>query len=357
MAKTEKYVHHTGYDHLTADPAAALDHMEVAAEAGVTTMLWGSPGIGKTSICKQLGKRLKLPTTVFNPSQIDMIDIKFPYLEKREGEQVSRFALSDIIPRERCLVVVDEINTALPATQPMWFSLTLERRIGTHILPEGSVVVCTGNREFDRSAAQPMALAQKDRMCHINVRPSGNAFHDWGLHNGIREEILAFVKTFEDALESANPDDPCGGCTPRSLEQLSRLLDSAEKRFGKGKLDPRFENVLIKGTIGEGEGCRFEGFLDIFRNQISFEDLLDNPEKYKLPDKSDIKYSIAIGLAQRAKESNMKAVCTYLQRMEPTYSVVAMKDIVTRSPTLRKNAHFIKMAKSNTDLVLDRISK
>lgn len=350
MAKQQKStVLNEGYKHISCDPQEAKEIAKTALKAGCTTMFWGAPGQGKTAICRQIQKEIKGEdgkpyydsVVVFNPSQMDTIDAKLPYIDKGEVS----YAVSSMIPKKgRHLVVIDEINTAPPGTAAMWFSLTLEKRIGNFYLPEGCGVVATGNRETDRSAAQPMALAQKDRMIHVNVTPSTDAFCDWAMENGIRDEIISYVRSFPQALEGNNPDDPTGGCSPRSLEMLSRNLDVG--------CPQKTEMRMIYGTIGQANGIEFSAFVRLFRDEISFEELIDNPETYMVPKEMSKLYAIITGLGTRVDEKNFKNISKYIARLDPTYQAIFIMDSIKRYPKLAMRQEFRKFCKTNHEIVL-----
>lgn len=354
MTKNTNASIHEGYKHISSDPEETKHIVETCLRANRTAMLWGAPGQGKTSICHQLGNEMKDDDgnkfydsiIVFNPSQMDAIDAKLPYIDdSNKGAATVRYAVSEMIPREgRHLIVIDEINTAPPGTAPMWFSLTLEKRIGNYYLPENCGIVATGNRETDRSAAQPMALAQKDRMIHINVTPSMEAFCNYGLKNGVREEVIAYVRFNPTALDANDPDDPIGGCSPRSLEALSDLIKIGCKES--------LEQRMIFGTVGRSIGIDFAAFISLFRGKIDFDMLIDNPKTYQLFEERDKLFAVVTGLANRVTNENHSKIMTYVERLSPVYQTLFMTDAILRCPTLVRSAKFRKFCTENSDLIL-----
>lgn len=339
---------------LTVSPSVAQQLLLVALKANTTAMMWGKYGVGKTAIVYQLAKKLQnsqIPAehrfegcVVINPSQTDIIDFKLPYTQKiRDTEEViSRFAYSELLPRDgRWIIFVDEINTAPQSLQPTLYSLILEGRIGNYRLPDGCFRVAAGNREEDQCAAQPMSAALKDRLnLHMFVQPNKESWGKWAAENGIRPEIQAWVQFSPiNSLQGHLPEDPTGGCTPRSLEALSKSMTSLHKHH---KEDSTLESLLITGTIGQGAASEFAGFLEIYRSQISIEEIIKNPKKAKVPTETSLLYCIAFSLAEQMNLKTVKPIFQYLERLPPTYTVIAIENVRARDSNMFMNVPEIR---------------
>ena len=74
------------------------------------------------------------------------------------------------------MLFLDELNAAAPDVQKAFYSLILDRRIGSYELPAGSVVIGAGNRATDEALARPMASALVNRLVHVHLRASAA---DW----------------------------------------------------------------------------------------------------------------------------------------------------------------------------------
>lgn len=330
---------------LTVSPSIACDMLLVALESGTTAMMWGKYGVGKTSVVYQLAEKLKSPSVPENkrfdslitiiPSQMDIIDLKLPVPHKLDsGETISRFAFSEILPREgRHIIFVDEINTAPQSLQPTLYSLILEGRIGNYRLPDGCFRVAAGNREEDQCAAQPMSAALKDRLnLHMFVQPNKESWGVWAAQNKIRPEIQAWVQFSPiSSLQGHLPGDPTGGCTPRSLEALSKTMDTLHKQ---GRAGSSTESLLLAGTIGQAAASEFEGFLEIYRSQISIEEIIKHPTKAEIPKETSLLYCVAFSLAEKMNLDNVDAIFKYLNRLPQTYTVIAIQNAHARDPKM-----------------------
>lgn len=337
------------YTGITVSPARSYHLLKKCVESNNTAMLWGKYGIGKTSIVYQLAHEMEGhfdSCIVINPSQDDVIDFKLPFIDTvnlgNETHTISRFAVSERLPRSgRHLIFVDEINTAQPAMQATLYSLILEGRIGSYRLPPGCVRFAAGNRVEDKCAALPMSAALKDRLgLHMNVVPDEASWISWALKNNLVPQVIAFVRNNPSVLEGHNEDDPCGGCTPRSLEMLSRFVQAG--------IDQDDKHLVANGTIGQGAGAEFVGFLDIFENQIDIEDIIKNPDSAAVPNnRIDLMYSIASALGSKINEDNIKSIMTYLERMGRRYMIMSMTDAWNRDKKIAKNKTFSTFVSQN----------
>lgn len=332
---------------LTVDTETAYELLLLSVEAGTTAMMWGQHGVGKTSIVHQLSRTLmdeRIPEhsrfsgyITINPSQTDIIDFKLPYIKTEDtGEVLSCFAYSGILPRKgKWVIFVDEINTAPQSLQPALYSLILEGRIGDYRLPEGCVRLAAGNREEDQCAAQPMSAALKDRLnLHMFVVPTAPCWGRWAAKNGVRADLQAWVQSDPiTSLRGHNPQDPTAGSSPRSIEALSKKLNVLDAKPFSAERKASLRESLLYGTIGQGAASQLMGFLDMYHNQISLDEILKNPTGYKIPtgkDSISLTYCITYGLAERMNRDNIKDIFTFLGRIEPTYVRVALDLAIAR---------------------------
>lgn len=339
---------------LSVSPQEAYGLLHMAVESHTTAMMWGSYGVGKTSVVNQLANALKSEKVhpdrrfegciTFNPSQTDIVDFKVPTVKacEKTGELLAHFAYNSQLPRKgKWILFVDEINTAPQSLQPTLYSLILEKRIGDFRLPDGCVCFAAGNREEDQCAAQPMSNALKDRMgIHMLVEPTSESWIPWAIKNRIRTDIQAWVSYCPgDSLRGHDKNDPTGGCTPRSLEALSKMMDTLERQ---NMLNTPMESIVMHGAIGQAAASTFAGFLKIYRSQISIDDIIKNPTKAAVPEALDRLYCVTYALAERMTPENAEQIFKYLYRLPPTYMVLAINTARHRDSRLWMGVPCIK---------------
>jgi len=249
--------------------------------------VWGAPGIGKSSLVRDFAASLGLDCVTLVGTQLaaeDLIGVP----ELRDGR--SRFAPPESIARDEpyCLFL-DELNSSSPEVQKAFYSLILDRRIGTYELPAGSIVIGAGNRTSDNALARPMASALVNRLIHVHLRASHTDWLNWALGAGIHPWILAYLDERPDHLWAAPPKTEEVFSTPRSWHMLSDALHS----FGA---DPAEETLrlLAAGTLSPAHAAAFCGYLKIVRHRYGLETILRGDAGWpKAPADRDLLYFLA----------------------------------------------------------------
>ena len=110
----------------------------------VPTFLWGAPGIGKSSIVKQIADEKGLDFIDLRLALMDPTDLKgIPFYDKET--HTALWAPPAFLPREgEGILFLDELNSAAPAVQSSAYQLILDRRIGEYELPDGWAIVAAG---------------------------------------------------------------------------------------------------------------------------------------------------------------------------------------------------------------------
>jgi MoxR-like ATPase len=99
--------------------------------------IWGPPGIGKSSIVKQIATSQELEFLDLRLSLLDPTDLKgIPFFNAETKEGV--WAKPSFLPSDtgsKGILFLDEINTAPPAVQASAYQLILDRKVGEYELP------------------------------------------------------------------------------------------------------------------------------------------------------------------------------------------------------------------------------
>ena len=249
----------------------------------ISTMLWGPPGVGKSSIVAQLARQHQIGFVDLRLSQLAPTDLR--------GLPVPENGLSKWFPPEflptggEGILFLDELNMAPPTMQGMAQQLILDRKVGSYELPEGWFVWAAGNRKEDRAAVFDMPAPLANRFIHLEVHPDFDSFKQYGFGAGIHEQILAFL-AFRPALlhqmDSKHPNWP----SPRSWEMASKLL-------GAG-LD-------IAPVIGEGAASEFEAFGKVYEVLPELVDILEGNSTRPFPEEPSQRYALTMGLTLRSE--------------------------------------------------------
>jgi len=125
-------------------------------EQKVPTFLWGAPGIGKSSIVKQIAQSRGIGFIDLRLALMDPTDLKgIPFYDKES--HTALWAPPAFLPKEgEGILFLDELNSAAPSVQASAYQLILDRKVGEYELPDGWAIVAAGNREGDRGVTSRM---------------------------------------------------------------------------------------------------------------------------------------------------------------------------------------------------------
>jgi MoxR-like ATPase len=267
-----------------ADLTTFLDTL-IDHQVKLSTMIWGPPGIGKSSIVAQVAARHGLECIDLRLSQLAPTDLRgLPVAESGR----SRWYPPEFLPTEGAGVLfLDEINMAPPTMQGMAQQLILDRRVGSYVVPDGWFIWAAGNREEDRAAVFEMPAPLANRFIHVEVAPDFENFKSYALNRSLHEHIVAFL-SFRPAL--LHKSEPCVAWpSPRSWEMASTL-------HGIG-LD-------IGAAVGAPAANEFAAFVGMYADLPDIGAILAGQgDTIRFPTEPSVRYATTIGLTARARDA------------------------------------------------------
>jgi len=255
-----------------------------------TVFVWGPPGIGKTAVIRSFAEQVGMPLVSLLGSQLAPEDlIGVPQI--KDGKSVF-CPPSQIARSEKYCLLLDDYNRSSHEVQTAFYSLIHERRIGDYSMPEGSVVIASGNRQQDASMVKQVSAALLNRVIHVGMRASVQDWLEWAHANGLHPYVTEYITTRPDHLVSTPPAIETPFSTPRSWHMLSDGL----KEYGD-KLTDNVIQVLAYGTLTPAHAESFKGFIKKVRHQYSVEKLLDRTVSWpRDPKDRDLLYFMAQSL-------------------------------------------------------------
>lgn len=222
------------------------------------TMLWGTRGVGKSSIVRQVAQQRGVPLVDLRLTTIEPVDIRGAiFADDRLGKTV--WFPPEFLPtaeQPAGVLFLDELTAADQRLQISAYSLILDRRVGNYQLPDGWMVVAAGNASFHGAVSHDMGTALADRMFHFHVVATIDAFLDHALAQGFAPEVMAYLKVRPDKLDDTQAQlaaDHLVGASPRGWEDVSRVLQS-------GLPEPA-QRSFVQGRIGAANAAEFFGVL------------------------------------------------------------------------------------------------
>lgn len=297
-----------------ADTAPGLDPavqaLALAAAANLPVLLWGQPGIGKSSTLTELARGLGLPLETVIASVHEPSDFSgLPVLGPDPAGQGIAMAPPDWAVRLRRagdgLLFLDELSSAPPAVQAALLRVVLERRVGSLALPDGVRIVAAANPAGSAADGWQLAPPLANRFVHLDwvhdpavvVRGLGGTWPRVPLprleHSCLgeavtraRAAICGFLTVRPDYTHKM-PTSAAGRSkawpSPRTWEMALRLL-----AFGYATgAAPGAVALAVRGAIGDGAGFELFAFLE--RHDLPDpEALLSDPNAVDLPERGDL---------------------------------------------------------------------
>ncbi|MGD9970654.1 MAG: AAA family ATPase [Sulfuricurvum sp.] len=292
-------------------------------ESKIPTFLWGPPGIGKSSIVKQIAEEMEMECIDLRLALFDPTDLKgIPFYDKKTHQAL--WAPPSFLPKEgRGILFLDEINSAAPAVQASAYQLILDRKVGEYVLPDGWAIVAAGNREGDRGVVHRLPSPLANRFVHVEMEVNAADWHDWALKVHIDARILAYIGFKKEALFAFDPSKNAKSFpTPRSWEAVDKIL--------KSPLPKRLWLDAIRGAVGEDASVDFLGFVQVMDALPEINAVL-NGENPQAPQELSALYALASVLVSRILENpsdeRVSNVLRYTLGLKNEFALLIVQDL------------------------------
>lgn len=167
----------------------------------IVPFVWGSQGVGKTQVVKQICKEQGLDIRVLHCATQEVGDLIGLLVKSEDGESVHH-ARPRWFPTEgKGIVFLDELNRAPMDVLQSLFSFILDGTLHTHKLPPGWVVVAAGNYDSERfSTTQVGDAAWLSRFCHLDFTPTVEEFITY-VEDKDMHDVADFIREQPSMLE------------------------------------------------------------------------------------------------------------------------------------------------------------
>jgi MoxR-like ATPase len=251
-------------------------------------MIWGAPGIGKSTIVDTVAKERKMQVVDLRLSQLAPSDLRGLPVPDKET-RTAQWYPPEFLPTEgRGVLFLDEINMAPPVVQGIAQQLVLDRRVGNYTLPPDWHVWAAGNRKEDRAAVFDFSSALANRFIHLEVEPDFNSFRDWGIRKGLDDRILSFLAFRVALLHKMDPVSP-NWPSPRTWEKAASLFKA---------------DLSIAPAVGDPVAAEFSAYLELYDQLPDIDEVMTGKgDALAFPDEPSKRYAITYGLGARAKDA------------------------------------------------------
>ncbi len=329
------------------NPQQVISSLHTLIDIKQPVFIWGSPGIGKSQIVSQVAKEKNFKLIDIRAVLLDPVDIRG--LPKISNDGQTSWCPPSFLPKSSCtdngIVFLDELNSAPPLVQAACYQLVLDRRVGEYILPDGWTVIAAGNGERDRSVTHRMPTALANRMVHIDMQTSVDDWLIWAEKSNIRPEILAFLRFRPSLIHDFDPQHSAKAfASPRSWEFMSRILNAS--------VHESVEFELFQGTVGMSAATEFMGFLRVWRDLPTVENIIAKPSSIDVPSEPATLYALCEALGGKTNTQNIDKVVEYALRMPAEFSVLLLRTAVCKDENLVHTGAFNDWAQKNAHVLM-----
>jgi hypothetical protein len=301
-------------------------------------LIWGGPGTGKTSFINQVARRLDVPIETIIASIREPSDFAGLPVVKKEGVVFEPPAwacrLSEVGERGGILFI-DEISTTPPAVQAALLRVIHEGVVGDITLPPTVSKVAAANPPEQAAGGWTLAPPLANRFVHFewgldHERWADGAIDRWKTSGsdipilpedweaGIPEAlslVSAYIRHRPAHLYALPQHEAEAGMawpSPRTWEMAAILMAAAD---ATGVSDD-VRVSMVAGAIGSAAALEFINWTkDLDLPDPEF--LLENPNKYKVPKRSDQVYAVLSSVLAAAINNLTK------ERWMATWSILA----------------------------------
>ena len=256
-------------------------------------LIHSSPGIGKSSIVRQVANKLGIGFVDVRLAEMESVDIRgLPSIDKDKG--VMKWNAPDFWPRDpksKGIIFLDEITSCDKSCQVAAYELILDRKIGDfYKVPDGWYIVSAGNLTTDRAVAMSTSSALSNRFMHVELESDPDQWGAWGITHDIHPSVLGFIQYRPMNLFNMEKENlERGWPSPRSWERVSQMV----KIYGNNE---DLLRKIVYGLVGSAKGVEFMEFHRLNHNFDNIIDMVYGKIPIKIPEKNDQLYAMCSSL-------------------------------------------------------------
>lgn len=296
-----------------------------------TVYLKGASGIGKSEMVGQLAKELDAELYDIRLGLYDTIDLNgigIPDIENK----LAIFTRPEFLPPEKgngqkYLIFLDEMNHADEKLLGSAYQITLERRIGTHKLPDNVLIIAAGNTKTDNGIAFTLPSPLVNRFVTINVIPYIDDWLVYAKERNIDWRILSFLKSNPEYLHKfVSNSEEDNFPTPRNWVKLNQFINEFE--------DEAFMRVIMNGMFGYGTYTVFKEYIELIKKIPTMKDIIKGVFRVQLDKDLSDAYAFSMLASSYVKNNimdltvdNIINLFKYIETQEQNKEVMYMLSI------------------------------
>lgn len=267
-----------------------FDYLCIMFVARIPVLLVGDPGIGKTSIWKQIADHLSVKLIEVHAIEWDAIDFKgIPVYENGKARFVAYGEFQEILEsNEQIILLFDDLGHGKEDVLKSIMQL-FRGGIGTRKIGDNIYVCGATNDKTDRAGVKGMIEPLKSSVLIVNVEHDSDASNEYAALNNWEIEHRAFLMFNPEFWHNPEPNtDLRNTPSPRQNERLDLARKALKDSLNAGTISEdkfkRFEYTSARGCCGEEYAKVFCAMIDKIRKLTPPKQIIANPETCALPD-------------------------------------------------------------------------
>jgi hypothetical protein len=269
-----------------------LDKNPALAHVLPPLMVWGAPGLGKSTIIRKAAEEAGIGFIDVRLAQREPVDVRGLPVPDQKRKLVEWFVSGDW-PREgRGILLFDELTAADRSLQVAAYEFILDRRLGElYKVPDNWYICAAGNRITDRAVAATMSSALANRFMHIELECDVDNWLSWAVKNEIHPAVTGFIRFRPQMLFNQTDENlERGWPTPRSWERVSSVMKILHD-------DTDLIRSAVYGLVGNRAGIEFISFCKTIQNFNVREMMVDPAIEVIIPERADVCYLLCSSVA------------------------------------------------------------
>lgn len=299
------------------------NRLELFYETKIPLFVQGGFGIGKSSIPRQVFKRVAEKEDVTYLEWSDLSPEKkkecianpedyFIFMDARVS-QMDTTALQGIPnmnnvnmlenipyswvvyftqPTAKGAIFFDELNLAPPVIQAITYSVINDRVVSDRKISDNVYVFAAGNRSEDKAHTFVMASPLKDRFAEFVLEHDAKEWCNWASDNGVNPHLISLINWKSELLYKVDCDSSDKPSTPRGICRASKLIENIDLHK-----DWKLAHEVVSMACGQGFATFFEAYVKAYR-KLDWDKLFKNPETVNEL-KNDELFAVAGGLYEQ----------------------------------------------------------
>ena len=254
------------------------DLLLLGMNINLPVFMLSGPGRGKSSIVKQFADKYfngKMQTLIL--SRIESSDLALPIPTRNDdGTYSTHFAISELLPKEPCVLFLDEFSQSSPSCQCIIQQLLLEGSFMHYELPKGTYVVLAGNRTQDNANSGEVLSTIANRCIMCEIKEDEQEFLEYAEEQNLHPVVIDYVRRYPGNLFGLQDEEghPCF-TTPRSMERTSDIM----YQYDKGIVSESVLATAIEGVLGKNVYSKIKVSMEMVNYLPRPQDVLEGKAK------------------------------------------------------------------------------